>query len=260
MTASRSRTSSRAARSPSGSAARGCLPPLSARTTRRGCAAARKNVGARADAGGEPAGRYTFVGGSNLMMFKASKHKDAAWALIKYLSGRPGPDRLRGADGHVPGAPRSRRRPSAQSSGANHSAFYAAIKQGRTYAPIPQWAQVENAYKGRFGHILDEAARARASERRDPVPARRGGQGGRRPARPERGLAATLLRRAGRAAAPPVRFLSHEHNHPHTSRADVKVTAEPERRRAQLAAALRGAGSIIGLARARRGASWCSCT
>ena len=34
----------------------------------------------------EPARRYTFVGGSNLMMFKASKNKDAAWALMKYLS------------------------------------------------------------------------------------------------------------------------------------------------------------------------------
>ena len=35
-----------------------------------------------------PAGKaYTFVGGSNLMMFKASKHQNEAWALIKYLSG-----------------------------------------------------------------------------------------------------------------------------------------------------------------------------
>src|SRR3954462_4243688 len=42
---------------------------------------------------------------------------------------------------------------------AAHKAFYQAIKtQGRTYAPIPQWAQVENAYKNQFGRILDDAA------------------------------------------------------------------------------------------------------
>ena len=42
---------------------------------------------------------------------------------------------------------------------ADHEAFYAAIKdQGRSYAPIAQWAQVENAYKNQFGQILDEAA------------------------------------------------------------------------------------------------------
>ena len=43
-------------------------------------------------------------------------------------------------------------------SDANHKAFFAAIQQGRTYAPIPQWGQIENAYKGRFGNILDSAA------------------------------------------------------------------------------------------------------
>ena len=38
---------------------------------------------------------------------------------------------------------------------ANQAAFYRAIKQGRTYAPIPQWGQIENVYKTRFGNILD---------------------------------------------------------------------------------------------------------
>jgi len=43
-------------------------------------------------------------------------------------------------------------------SDANHEAFYQAIQNGRTYAPIPQWGQIENAYKTRFGNILDSAA------------------------------------------------------------------------------------------------------
>jgi multiple sugar transport system substrate-binding protein len=40
----------------------------------------------------------------------------------------------------------------------NHKAFFEAIQNGRTYAPIPQWGQIENAYKTRFGNILDSAA------------------------------------------------------------------------------------------------------
>jgi multiple sugar transport system substrate-binding protein len=40
----------------------------------------------------------------------------------------------------------------------DHKAFFSAIQQGRTYAPIPQWAQIENAYKNRLGAILDSAA------------------------------------------------------------------------------------------------------
>jgi multiple sugar transport system substrate-binding protein len=41
---------------------------------------------------------------------------------------------------------------------ANARAFYEAIKHGRTYAPIASWGPVENAYKTRFGNILDIAA------------------------------------------------------------------------------------------------------
>ena len=34
-----------------------------------------------------PGGKaYTFVGGSDLMMFKNSKHPNEAWALMKFLS------------------------------------------------------------------------------------------------------------------------------------------------------------------------------
>jgi multiple sugar transport system substrate-binding protein len=36
---------------------------------------------------------------------------------------------------------------------------FQAIQQGRTYAPIPQWGAVENAYTVRFGTILDTAAK-----------------------------------------------------------------------------------------------------
>jgi multiple sugar transport system substrate-binding protein len=44
------------------------------------------------------------------------------------------------------------------SSDPNHQEFFQAIQEGRSYAPIPQWAQVENAYKNSLGEILDIAA------------------------------------------------------------------------------------------------------
>jgi multiple sugar transport system substrate-binding protein len=119
--------------------------------------AARKNVGVAPMPGGEGNKGYTFIGGSNLMVFKSSKHKDAAWELVKYLSQDDVQTDYAGLMGMFP----ARLKPQEAEGGvdADHEAFYAAIKdQGRSYAPIAQWAQVENAYKNQFGQILDKAA------------------------------------------------------------------------------------------------------
>jgi multiple sugar transport system substrate-binding protein len=93
---------------------------------------------------------------SNLMMYKSSKNKNEAWALIKYLSG----DDVQKSYADLLSFFPARLTPQQQvgESDDNHKAFYSAIKQGRTYAPIAQWGQIENAYKGRFGNILDSAA------------------------------------------------------------------------------------------------------
>ncbi len=124
--------------------------------------AARKNVALSPMPAG-PQGDYTFVGGSDLMMFKATKHPNEAWALIKYLSGDQVQTDYAKLMGMFPARVEAQKAVG-ESSGANYSAVYDAIQQGRTYAPIPQWAEVENAYKGRFGNILDEAASGKASD------------------------------------------------------------------------------------------------
>jgi multiple sugar transport system substrate-binding protein len=118
--------------------------------------AARENVGVAAMPSGPVGKAFTFVGGSNLMMYKASKNKNEAWALIKYLSG----DSVQKSYADLLSFFPARLAPQEQvgNSDDNHKAFYSAIKQGRTYAPIAQWGQIENAYKGRFGNILDSAA------------------------------------------------------------------------------------------------------
>ena len=67
-------------------------------------AAARANLGVAPLPKGPTGKAFAFVGGSNLMMFKTAKNKDAAWAVIKYLSQDPDSEVVRGPDGHVPGA------------------------------------------------------------------------------------------------------------------------------------------------------------
>jgi len=118
--------------------------------------AARENVGVAPMPAGPSGKGFTFVGGSNLMMFKSTKHPNEAWALMKYLSGDAVQTQYAGLMGMFP----ARLQPQKQvgETDADHKAFFSAIQQGRTYSPVPQWAQIENAYKNRLGAILDSAA------------------------------------------------------------------------------------------------------
>jgi len=91
------------------------------------------------------------------MMYKSSKHKNEAWELIKFLS----QDQVQTDYASIQGMFPARVEPQqayGESEGADFKAVFEGIQQGRTYAPVPQWAQIENAYKGRFGNILDSAA------------------------------------------------------------------------------------------------------
>jgi len=118
--------------------------------------AARSNVGVAPMPEGPQSQAFTFVGGSNLMMFKSSKNKDAAWELIKFLSQDQVQTDYANLMGMFPARKEAQSKVGEQDD--NHKQFFAAIQQGRTYAPIPQWGQIENAYKTRFGNILDSAA------------------------------------------------------------------------------------------------------
>ena len=129
---------------------------------------ARKNIGVAPMPKGPTGEAFTFVGGSNLMMFKGSKNKDAAWELIKFLS----QDQVQTDYAAIQGMFPARVEPQeayGESNGDSFKAVFQAIQQGRTYAPVPQWAQIENAYKGRFGNILDSAAGKAGSYSPDTV-------------------------------------------------------------------------------------------
>jgi multiple sugar transport system substrate-binding protein len=117
---------------------------------------ARANIGVAPMPAGPSGKAYTFVGGSNLMMFKSSKNKEAAWELMQYLS----QDNTQTAYADLMGMFPARLEPqeAAGQKDDNYASFFEAIKAGRTYAPIPQWGQVETAHRTRFGNILDTAA------------------------------------------------------------------------------------------------------
>jgi multiple sugar transport system substrate-binding protein len=117
--------------------------------------AARKNVGIAPMPSGPVGEGFTFVGGSNLLMLKSSKHKDAAWALMKYLSQDQIQSDYAAKQGMFPSRIEPQR--AAGEADANYGGFFKAIQQGRTYAPIPQWGPIEQAYKARFANILEEA-------------------------------------------------------------------------------------------------------
>jgi multiple sugar transport system substrate-binding protein len=119
-------------------------------------AAARKNVGVAPLPAGPVGKAFTFLGGSDLMVFKSSKHQDAAWQLLKYMAS----DKVQTAYAQLLGMFPAKESAQAQfgEQDSNHKEFLDAVKDGRTYAPIAQWAEVENAYKGSFGQILADAA------------------------------------------------------------------------------------------------------
>jgi multiple sugar transport system substrate-binding protein len=117
---------------------------------------ARRNIGVAQMPVGPTGKFYTFVGGSNLMVFKYSSHKSEAFRLIQYLSRADVQRNYARIMGMFPARLIPQRQEGQRN--ANAKAFYEAIKHGRTYAPIPGWGPVENAYKTHFGNILDIAA------------------------------------------------------------------------------------------------------
>jgi multiple sugar transport system substrate-binding protein len=119
--------------------------------------AARKNVGLAPMPKGPGGDGFTFVGGSNLMMFESSKNRNEAWELIKFLSQDDVQTKYAAIQGMFP-ARVEPQQAYGESNGDNFKAVFEAIQQGRTYAPVPQWAQIETAYRSRFGNILDSAA------------------------------------------------------------------------------------------------------
>ncbi|NIK77839.1 multiple sugar transport system substrate-binding protein [Paenibacillus castaneae] len=104
-----------------------------------------------------PEKRSTFIGGSNLAVFQTSKHKDAAWELIRYLSSDEAQLAYSKRLGMLP-AKRSLLDSKAPIEELGYAAFAEATKYGQTYPSIPQWGSIETALVKHFGEIWSIAA------------------------------------------------------------------------------------------------------
>ena len=106
-----------------------------------------------APGGGEA---YTFVGGSNLMMFKSAKNKDAAWQVMKYMSSDDFQTRLRRA---ARACSRRARSPSRRSRTRTRTTSRATRRSSRA-GPTRRsrsGRRSRTRTRTRFGNILDAA-------------------------------------------------------------------------------------------------------
>lgn len=101
-----------------------------------------------------PRGRSTFVGGSSLGIFKESKHKAAAFEVIKYLTSKAPQVEYAKVTGFLPAKLEAFDDPFFAKD-PNRKIFKEAVLNGKTYPPIPSWGLLEPILTRRFGILWD---------------------------------------------------------------------------------------------------------
>jgi len=107
-----------------------------------------------------PKGKYTFVGGSNLAIFKSSKNKQEAWEVIKYLISKEAQVDYAKRSGFLPSVVEAFNDP--YFSEDNRRAVYKeAVKFGRAYPSVASWGLIEPILARRFGIMWDYVLEAK---------------------------------------------------------------------------------------------------
>lgn len=101
-----------------------------------------------------PKGRFTFVGGSSLAIFKQSKHKAAAFEVIKYLAAKKAQVDYAKASGFLPARVEAFDDPYFAAD-PKRRVFKEAVFYGKTYPAIPSWGLLEPILTRRFGIMWD---------------------------------------------------------------------------------------------------------
>ncbi|HSQ41119.1 MAG TPA: extracellular solute-binding protein [Fibrobacteraceae bacterium] len=108
--------------------------------------------------------RY-FVGGSNLAIFKFSKHRPEAMLLLEYLVGRPDiQQQMSRASGFLPALRETYDMPYFRE---NHDrqVFQRMVQQGRAYPSVHYWGEIETSILSRrLGNIFDLITAAKPGE------------------------------------------------------------------------------------------------
>ena len=101
-----------------------------------------------------PKGRITFVGGSQLAIFKQSKHKSDAFEVIKYLTSKMPQVDYAKASGFLPARAEAFDDPYFAAD-PKRRIFKEAVYYGKTYPSIPAWGLLEPILTRRFGILWD---------------------------------------------------------------------------------------------------------
>lgn len=116
-----------------------------------------------------PKGRYTFVGGSNLAIFAASKNKDAAFKVLKYLtSDKEAQLTYTKACGFLPAYRPVFNEPYFSVDPAR-KVFKDAIIYGKTYPCITSWGMLEPILTRRFGILWDYVTGSKGELKKEEI-------------------------------------------------------------------------------------------
>ncbi|MCZ8521372.1 MULTISPECIES: sugar ABC transporter substrate-binding protein [Paenibacillus] len=115
-----------------------------------------------------PKERATFIGGSNLTVFKGSKNKDAAWDVIRFLSTDEAQLSYAKLTGFLP-AKTKVIQSEELTKDPGFAAFAEAAKYGKSYPSIPQWGPMETALVKYFGNIWDIVAGVKGTYSKEAV-------------------------------------------------------------------------------------------
>jgi len=100
-------------------------------------------------------GHWTFFGGSNLGIFKGSKHKAEAWSLMAWLADKPAQIRLSQLSSMMPTRPDAAADPALATRHPAYAKLAAIAADGRAYPPIPAWGPLETVYTKHLGQIAE---------------------------------------------------------------------------------------------------------
>jgi multiple sugar transport system substrate-binding protein len=101
-----------------------------------------------------PKQRVTFTGGSDLAVWKGSRHKEAAWNLIAYLTSDEAQLSYAEKIGMLP-ARKSVMNSAQLMKEPGYAAFAEALKYGKSYPALPQWGAIETELVQSFSGIWD---------------------------------------------------------------------------------------------------------
>ena len=102
-----------------------------------------------------PNGHATFFGGSNLAIFKGSRHKAEAWALVKYLGSKAPQVQLSLVSSMMPARIDAANDPAWTSRHPVYAKLTAIAADGRAYPPIPAWGPLETVYTKHLGQLAE---------------------------------------------------------------------------------------------------------